>query len=116
MYRPFGVAAAAVAVLAVVGLALATPTASPTVPTPIAPTTAVPGRKQPIEHLGLSGGYFDDKSGNPGCYTGAGTQGASFPVPRGALITGLTAYAVDGLANANVSVTLNGHDLASGGT
>ena len=116
MYRSIAVTAAAAAVLAVGGVAFAAPTASPTLPTPIAPTAAAPGPKQPIEHLGLSGGYFDKKAGTPGCYTGAGTFGASFPVPRGALITGLTAYAVDGQANGNVYVALNRHDLASGGT
>ncbi len=116
MYRPLAVAAAAAAVLAVGGVAFAAPTTGPTVPTPVTPTAAAPGPKQPIEHLGLSGGYFDKKSGNPGCFTGAGTLGASFPVPRGALITGLTAYATDSQANGNVFVTLNRHDLASGGT
>ena len=68
MYRPLAVAAAAAAVLAVGGVAFAAPTTSPTVPTPITPTAAAPGPKQPIEHLGLSGGYFDKKSGNPGCF------------------------------------------------
>lgn len=116
MYRTFAVAAAAAAVLAVGGIAFAAPTGSPTVPAPIAPTAAAPGPKQPIEHIGLSGGYFDKKSGNPGCYTGAGTFGASFPVPRGALVTGVTAYATDTQANGNVFVALNRHDLASGGT
>jgi hypothetical protein len=116
MYRTLSVAQAAAAVLAVAGVAVAAPSASPIAPTPIAPTAAAPGPKQPIEHLGLSGGYFDKKSGTPGCYTGAGAYGASFPVPRGALITGLTAYAVDGQANGNVFATLNRHDLTSGGT
>jgi len=95
MYRPRTVVAAASAVLAIGGIVLAAPTASPTVMPSNAPTAAVVGPKQTIEHIGLSGGYFDKKSGNPGCYTGQGTFGGSFPVPRGALITGLMAYAND---------------------
>ena len=117
MYRPRTVIAAASAALALGGFVLAAPTAGSTVMPAIAPTTAaVPAPKQPIEHLGLSGGYFDKKSGNPGCYTGQGTFGASFPVPRGAQITGVTAYANDSQSPGNLFVALNRHDLASGGT
>ena len=71
---------AAAGVLALGGtVALAAPT------TPASPTeaaSALPGPKQPIEHLGLSGGLFADTSGEPGCFGASGTKSASFPVPR----------------------------------
>lgn len=82
----------------------------------VAAPTAVPGPKQPIEHLGLSGGLFDNASGDPGCFAGAGTKSASFPAPRGAMVTGLTAYVIDSTTTAGISVSLNRHDLTSGGT
>lgn len=114
MSRSLLVAAAAAGVLALGGtVALAAPT------TPASPTeaaSALPGPKQPIEHLGLSGGLFADTSGEPGCFGASGTKSASFPVPRGALVTGLTAYVIDSTATAGVSVSLNRHDLTSGGT
>lgn len=82
----------------------------------VATPSAIPGPKQPVEHLGLSGGLFQDTVGEPGCFGASGTKSASFPVPRGAMVTGLTAYVVDSSTTAGMGVTLNRHDLATGGT
>jgi hypothetical protein len=76
----------------------------------------LPGPKQPTEHAAISGGFFQVKSGKPGCFTGAGTLGAPFPVPRGAVVTGATVYVIDGQTSANLFVTVNRHDMTSGAT
>lgn len=83
-------------------------------PTSAAGPTSVPGPKQPIEHLGMSGDLFQVAGGNPACYGSGGTRLASFPVPRGALVTGVTAYVVDGSATAGSGVDLMRHSLDSG--
>lgn len=82
----------------------------------VATPPAIPGPKQPVEHLGLSGGLFQNAIGEPECFGASGVKSASFPVPRGAMVTGLTAYVVDGSATAGVGVSLNRHDLTTGGT
>jgi hypothetical protein len=91
------------------GVAVAAPTTAPI-------SAPVPGPKQQIEHLGLSGGLFQTVSGTPRCFTGGGTEAANFPVPRGAQVVGLTAYVIDSEGQAGVSVELNRHSLVSGGT
>lgn len=75
-----------------------------------------PGPKQPLEHAAISGGFFQVKSGKPGCFTGGGTFGAPFPVPGGAVVTGATVYVIDGQTNTNIFATLNKHDMTSGAT
>lgn len=111
MIRPRTLAAVAAAGLLACGatVAVAAPTSSP------APTS-VPGPKQPIEHIGLSGGLFQNTLGEPGCFGSSGSKGASFPLPRGALVTGLTAYVYDSSTTAGISVSLDRHSLVSGGT
>jgi hypothetical protein len=111
MIRSHTVATVAAAGLLACGatVAVAAPTSSP------APTS-VPGPKQPIEHLGLSGGLFQALVGEPDCYASGGIAMASFPVPRGGLVTGVTAYVTDGSSTARINVALNRHSLVSGGT
>jgi hypothetical protein len=76
----------------------------------------VPGPRQPVQHVAVSGGLFQVKSGKPGCFTGAGTVASPFPIPAGVLITGATVHLIDSQPGANISAALNRHDLASGGT
>lgn len=78
--------------------------------------TPLPGPRVPIEHIGVSGAHFSQRSGNPGCYTGAGSVHHGFEVPRGATILGVTAYVVDTQTVGSISVELSRHDFASGGS
>ena len=114
MSRSLAVAAVSACVLAFGGaVALAAPTTPPgPVPTPV----PVPGAKEPVESIGLSGGLFNVTSGAPGCYGSGGTSMAGFPVPRGAVVTGVTAYVVDSFPDRGIAVSLNRHDLTTGGT
>ena len=83
----------------------------------VAQTSAsLPGQKQPIEHIAISGAMFKVADGTPGCYGGAGTVASAFPVPRGALLIGATAYVIDPFDDGKIGVELNRHDLVTGGT
>ena len=77
---------------------------------------APPGPRQPIEHIAVSGAQFKVRSGNPGCFTGSGSLGYGFPVPRGALLTGATVYYIDSSTTGSVYGELSRHDLTSGAT
>ena len=77
---------------------------------------AVPGPREPIEHLGLSGANFHTRSGTPGCFSGGGSVGAGFPVPRGAMVTGATLYVIDSSPTVKVFGELSVHDFTTGAT
>jgi hypothetical protein len=76
----------------------------------------LPGPKVPIEHIGVSGAHFTVRSGEPGCYGGAGSIHHGYEVPRGATLTGLTAYVVDTQAGGSIYVELSRHNFATGGS
>ena len=76
----------------------------------------VPGPKQPIERLSISGGLYKVHYGDPGCFTGKGNLGAAYAVPAGATLLGATVYATDILDAPFVSATLNNHSLVTGST
>jgi hypothetical protein len=76
----------------------------------------LPGPKQPIEHIGVSGGFFKAESGNPACFSGTGSASSDFPVPRGALLIGATLYVIDSFATGSIGGSLNRHDFATGAT
>lgn len=63
-----------------------------------------------------SGAQFKVRSGNPGCFTGSGSLGYGFPVPRGALLTGATVYYIDSSTTGSVYGELSRHDFSSGAT
>jgi hypothetical protein len=111
MNRRRGLAATglAVAIAASTVSVAAVASAAPTAP-------AVPGPRQPVEHLSLSGANFIARSGNPGCFTGAGSLGAGFAVPRGAMVTGATLFVIDTSPTKQIFGDLSYHDLTSGGT
>ena len=77
-------------------------------------SASVPGPRQPIEHISVSGANFNVRSGNPGCCTGAGSLGFGYRVPRGAMITGATVYIIDTSPTAAVFAELFRHDFATG--
>jgi hypothetical protein len=107
MSRSFALGAAG-AVAVTVG-ALAVSAASAT-------SAAVPGPRQPVEHLSISGANFDVRSGNPGCYTGGGSVGANFAVPRGAMVTGATLYVIDNVSPGSIFGELDRHQFSNGGS
>ena len=103
--------AATAAVALTVG---ATATSAAVTVSPTATSTAVPGPRQPVEHLGISGANFHTRSGNPGCYTGSGSVGTGFAVPRGAMVTGVTVYVIDSSSSASIYGELTHHSFTNG--
>ena len=81
-----------------------------------AASAPVPGPRQRIEHVAVSGAQFGVRSGTPQCYTGAGAVHRGFEIPAGSTLLGLTAYVVDGQSPASIHVELQRHDLATGGS
>jgi hypothetical protein len=81
-----------------------------------ATSATVPGPRQPVEHLSISGANFDVRSGTPGCFTGGGSMGANFAVPRGAMVTGATLYVIDTVSPGSIFGELDRHQLSSGGS
>lgn len=105
--------AATAAVALTVG---ATATSAAVTVGPTATSTAVPGPRQPVEHLGISGANFHTRSGNPGCYTGSGSVGTGFAVPRGAMVTGVTLYVIDSSSTVSIHGELTHHSFTNGGS
>jgi hypothetical protein len=103
--RPLAAAAALIGAAAALAVALGGPAAA-----------AVPGPKEPIEHVGISGAHFFTRSGTPSCFGAAGSVGAGFPVPAGAMVVGATLYTIDSSPTAHVFGELVRHNFTSGGT
>ncbi len=107
----------AVVIATVLALAVGGGSAGSTaLPDRVATDHSVPGPKQPIDTIGISGAQFHVRSGDPHCHTGAGSLGSGFPVPRGAMVIGATVYHIDGSTTSSVYGELSRHNFTTGGS